>query len=146
MAKTRKKSKTFRILCLAGSILLFTMAIFHGSGFSYVQDTINESNSEGFLKEIVPILFAHPSIHLIGLAAFGILTLFLDNEMKKILIVLSSLVFIDALLAFYLGGTIPGILLSLAALCFIIAGFILNRNKPDTNLSTDRSADVRVLL
>lgn len=103
------------------------MAIFHGSGFSYINETIMKSNADGFLKEIVPVLFAHPSIHLIGLAAFGILALFLERETKKVLTLLSLIVFVDALLAFYLGGTLPGMLLVVATLCFLVASYVLKR-------------------
>ena len=121
MTETKRKLKAYKALCLVGSILLFVMAIFHGSGFFYVSESIMKSNAEGFLKEIVPVLFVHPSIHLIGLSAFGILTIFLNNDNKKVLVLLSLIVIADALLAFYLGGTLPGILLTVAALCFIMA-------------------------
>ena len=86
MVKQKTKSKTSRILILIGSILLFIMAIFHGSGLFYVSDLMNESNAEVFLKEIIPVLFAHPSIHLIGLTALGITTLYLKYDSKKNLI------------------------------------------------------------
>lgn len=117
------KTKTSKVLCIAGSILLFVMAVFHGSGYSFVKEAITESNAENFLKEIVPALFAHPSIHLLGLSAFGILAIFLTEGVRKLLILLSVLVAVDALLAFYLGGILPGTLLLIAALCFAIAGF-----------------------
>ncbi|WP_166204777.1 hypothetical protein [Pelagihabitans pacificus] len=119
----RKKTSVYRGLCLAGSFLLLLMAVFHGSGFWYVSDTIMKSNADGFLKEIVPVLFAHPSVHLAGLAAFGILALFLQTDAKRVLLLLSALVVLDALLAFYLGGTLPGMSLLLGALCFIVANY-----------------------
>ena len=99
------------------------MAILHGSGFSYVSETIMQSNTDEFLKEIFPVLFAHPSMHLVGLAAFGILALYLKKESKKVLYLLSLMVIADSLLAFYLGGVLPGVLLMAAALCFITAGY-----------------------
>jgi hypothetical protein len=123
MESQKKTSKVFKVLCIVGSSLLLVMGIFHGSGFFYVKELITQSNAEGFLKDIVPVLFAHPSIHLIGLAAFGILAISLGKESKKVLWLLSILIIIDALLAFYLGGLIPGVLLLAAALCFIIAGY-----------------------
>ncbi|MEP0264639.1 hypothetical protein [Dokdonia sp.] len=109
-------------------MLLVIMAIFHGSGFFYVSDLINESNAEGFLKEIVPVLFAHPSIHLIGLAALGITTLYLKYEAKKIIFLLTILVTIDTILAFSIGGLIPGCILTIPVVCFLIAGFNMNQN------------------
>ncbi|MGI9551031.1 MAG: hypothetical protein ACR2MT_07520 [Aurantibacter sp.] len=115
-------SKTSKVLCWVGSSLLLVMAVFHGSGYIFVKEAIVESNAETFLKEIVPALFAHPSIHLLGLSAFGILAIFLTEGARKVLVLLSVLVATDALLAFYLGGVLPGILLLTSALCFTIAG------------------------
>ena len=123
MVKVKTKSKKSRVLILIGSLLLVIMAIFHGSGFFYVSKAINESNSEEFLKEIVPVLFAHPSIHLIGLSSFGFLTLFLQHDAKKLLLLLSLIVLMDGILAFYLGGMLPGALLSVSAICFFITRF-----------------------
>ncbi len=122
-----QKTKTSKILILIGSILLIIMAIFHGSGYFFVSDSIKESNADGFLKEIVPVLFAHPSIHLFGLSALGILTLYLKYEAKKILLLLTVLVIIDAILAFSIGGLIPGLLLTIPVVCFSIAGFNINK-------------------
>ncbi len=121
-------SRRFKTLCILGSLLLLAMAIFHGSGFSYINKAIIQSNTAEFLKDIVPVLFAHPSFHLIGLAAFGVLALFLGRESKKVLVLLSLIVIADGLLAFYLGGVIPGILLVSAALCFTVAGYIQKRD------------------
>jgi len=114
-------SKTSKILCLVGSALLLVMAAFHGSGLSYVNKIMAASDADNFIKQIFPILFAHPSLHLVGLAAFGILSTFLAQEAWKVLMVLLIIVLADALLAFFLGGVLPGFLLVLAALCFGIA-------------------------
>ncbi|MDC8004846.1 hypothetical protein POV27_12360 [Aureisphaera galaxeae] len=123
MVDQNTKAKTSKILILIGSILLAVMAVFHGSGFFYVSDLIDNSNADGLLKEIVPVLFAHPSIHLIGLAALGIFTLFLTYDARKILYLLTALVLIDTILAFMVGGPIPGSILSVPVLCFAIAGY-----------------------
>lgn len=122
MALIKDVSKRTKIFCIVGSIFLVVMSVFHGSGYSYVEKAISNSNSESFLKEIVPILFAHPSIHLLGLAAFGILAIFLGREAQKVLLLLSLLIIADALLAFYLGAAIPGVLLLVAACCYLIGG------------------------
>ena len=119
---TEKTSKASKIYCLTGSLLLLIMGLFHGSGFFYVSEAIQSSNAEAFLKDIVPALFAHPSIHLIGLAAFGVLAVFLKHELRKLTWLLAVLVILDALLAFFLGGMIPGLLLLAAAICFVLAG------------------------
>lgn len=121
MSDKKGLPRSSKVLCSIGSMLLIVMAGFHGSGYSYVNTAIKESNSEIFLKEIVPVLFAHPSIHLVGLAALGILVLFLAQDGGKVLLFLALLVLTDGILAFYLGGTIPGIILVLAAVLFAVS-------------------------
>ena len=115
-------SKITKISTIIGCILLIVMAIFHGSGIYYVTDLIQQSNSESFVKEIFPILFAHPSIQLLGLAGLGILTLFMRHETGKILFFIAIMVLIDSFLAFYLGATIPGILLIFSSFSFGLGG------------------------
>lgn len=115
--------KPAKTLCIIGSVLLLVMAAFHGSGYAFVTEAILESNAEDFLKQIVPALFVHPSIHLVGLAAFGILALFL-KQANKVLILLAILVIADAALAFYLGGVLPGVMLLATASSFAVAGYL----------------------
>ncbi|MEM9001511.1 MAG: hypothetical protein AAGB24_14710 [Bacteroidota bacterium] len=114
--------KQSRVFCAVGIALLFFMALFHGSGLFFVNDVIMKSNTEGFLKAIFPVLFIHPSIHLIGLSIFGILAIHLREKAQTILIAIAILVVADALAAFYLGAFAPGILLTIAAICFLIPG------------------------
>ena len=128
MSESNKKSRTSKILILVGSILLVVMAIFHGSGIFYVSDLVNKSNTDEFLREIIPVLFAHPSIHLIGLSALGFVSLYLKQDAKKILYLLTILVLIDTVLAFLIGGPIPGIILTVPVLCFSFATFITYPN------------------
>lgn len=118
----KEKTKALRVLSWVGSLMLLIMALFHGSGYSFVKETIDKSNSETFLKEIIPTLFIHPSLHMIGLAAFGILAIYLKGGKQKVLLLLSLLILVDALLAFNLGGVLPGVLLLISALCFLLAG------------------------
>lgn len=113
--------RTGKVLSGLGSILLLGMAIFHGSGYAWVSAAISESNAPEFLEDVVPVLFAHVSIHLVGLAAFGILSLFLGHGARRMLAVLAVVVAADALLGFFLGGIAPGALLLTAALCFALA-------------------------
>lgn len=116
--------KTAKTLCIIGSALLLVMAAFHGSGYAFVTEAILESNAEDFLKQIVPALFVHPSIHLVGLATFGILALFLKQATGRVLTLLAILVVADAALAFYLGAVPPGVMLLAAASCFAVAGYL----------------------
>lgn len=122
MTNEKKISKVSRLCCIPGSLFLILMGAFHGSSFFYVRETIQESNAEEFLKDIVPALFAHPSIHLFGLAAFGVLALFLKHDLRKVTWLLAILILLDSLLGFYLGGLIPGLLLLVASLFFVFAG------------------------
>jgi hypothetical protein len=115
-------SKISRAFTITGCTLLLIMAFLHGSGIVYVNNLMQESNAEDFLKEIFPVLFANPSIQLFGLAILGILTLFMKHEKQKILGFIFAFVCVDAGLAFYLSATIPGILLLFAALTFGFAG------------------------
>ena len=114
-------SKNAKILCYLGSALLIAMAAFHGSGFAFIRTIVMESNAPAFLKEIVPVLFLHPSLHLFALAAFGLLATFMERDFRKVLILLSVLIAADAALGFWVGGVLPGSLLSAAALCFAVA-------------------------
>ncbi|MEM9078241.1 MAG: hypothetical protein AAGC43_14455 [Bacteroidota bacterium] len=110
-----EKSKVRRIATITGCILLIVMALFHSSGIYYITELVQKSNTEPFLKEILPVLFLHPSIQLFGLAMLGILTLFMKYEFQKILGFIVILVLIDSFLAFYLGAILPGVLLALSA-------------------------------
>ncbi len=116
------KSKITKISTLVGCALLIVMAVFHGSGIYYVSDLIHQSDSEPFIKEVFPILFAHPSIQLLGLAGLGILTFFMKHEIEKVLFFIATMVIIDSFLAFYLSATIPGILLVFSSFTFGLGG------------------------
>jgi len=125
MTVHKNKSKLFKISVLTGSILLVIMAIFHASGFHFVTQTINESNAKEFLKEIFPVLFILPSVHLLCLASLGFLSLFIQGGIKKILILISVFTMINTGLAFYLNAVLPGFLLAISALCFVISRYKL---------------------
>jgi len=118
--------KTSRILTITGIAMLLIMAAFHGSGFWYVRTSIQSSDASGFLKDIVPALFAHPSYHLLAMAAFGTLALFQPQSARPILLLVGVLILGDAVLGFVLGGLVPGLLLVGAAACFGLAGFRQN--------------------
>jgi len=116
-------TRSSRMLTIIGIVMLVIMAGFHGSGFWYVRKSIQSSDASDFLKNIVPALFAHPSFHLLALAAFGVLALFQPQNARPILYLVSLLVLGDAMLGFALGGLGPGLLLVGAATCFGLAGF-----------------------
>ena len=111
-----------KISTIIGCILLIVMALFHGSGIYYATDLIEKSNSASLIKEIFPVLFVHPSIQLLGLAALGLLTLFMKHEARKVLFFIAIMVVLDSLIAFYLGATLPGILLVISSSCFGLGG------------------------
>ena len=112
--------KIAKIAHIIGIVLLTALAIFHGSGILYVTEIIAQSNTEDFIKEIFPVLFAHPSFHLLGLAALGVLTLSMKQEARKISVFISILVILNSLFAFYLGAVLPGVLLLVAAASFLV--------------------------
>ena len=115
-------SKIAKIATIIGCTLLLIMAVFHWSGIDYVNNLIQQSNAEPFIKDIFPVLFAHPTIQLLGLSGLGILTLFMKDDGKKILFFISVLVLIDSFLAFYLDAAIPGILLIFTSFVFALGG------------------------
>ena len=114
-------SNITRALTVIGCFLIFVMACFHGSGIHYISDLVVDSNAESFVKKIFPVLFAHPSIQLFGLAALGVLTLYMKFESQKILSFIAIMILIDSFLAFYLGATLPGLLLLLITVVFGMA-------------------------
>ncbi len=116
-------SRSFNFFVILGCLLLTLMAAFHGSGIQFVNTEVTKSNIADFIKEIFPVLFVHPSIHLLGLAAFGVLTLRMKDSRKGVLVMIASLVVISSLAAFYLSAIIPGILLLTAATCFLMAKY-----------------------
>lgn len=115
----KKRGKRSRVLIIIGSILLLAMAIFHGSGIAYVTELMNQSDAKTFLKEIFPVLFASASIKLIAFSILGFITLKNIEGMKKILLVIFAFVTVDSLTAFYLEAWVPGVLLLIAAWCFL---------------------------
>lgn len=112
------KSKITKIATIIGSTLLVIMAIFHISGIGYVSNLVQQSNTEPIVKTIFPVLFAHPSVQLFGLAGSGIWTLFSGKGIKNSLLFIAVMVCIDAAFAFYLGAAVPGILLMFAVITF----------------------------
>lgn len=123
MEKPNRVSKT---LCIIGSSLLLIIAIFHGSGFNYVNDLVLSSDVSELIKRIFPVLFILPSIQLLGLATFGFMATSMKNQANKILIPLAILVLVNAALSFYLDALIPGFILVLPSFLFAIVAY---RNK-----------------
>lgn len=67
------------------------------------------------------MLFAHPSLHLVGLAVFGLLAIRMPQEGSKVFYLIAILVGVDGVLAFALGGIVPGVLLVLAGALFFFS-------------------------
>ncbi len=121
------KNKLSKILCVVGAVLLLIIAGFHGSGFSYVNDLVLSSDVSDLIKKIFPVLFILPTIQLIGLAAFGLMAPYMKEQSGKVLIALAILILVDAMLAFYLGANIPGVILVLPAVLFLFVVYRINR-------------------
>lgn len=120
-------TKSSKWLCLVGSSFLLIMAGFHGSGLSYIKGVMDDSNAKDFLKEIMPVLFAHPSLHLAVLAIFGFFAPSFKEGANNVLLLIAVLVLVDSLLAFYLAAILPGILLLTAGLAFFMAAQLNQR-------------------
>ena len=111
-------SRSARILGVLGSVLLLVTAIFHGTGYAGVSEAIATSDASVFLKRAVPGLWAHFSLHLVVLAAFGVLASFAPG-MRTLNVVLAVAVAADAAVVFALAGFFAGVaLLTAAASCF----------------------------
>jgi len=117
------------IFCVIGSILLLVTAWLHGSGYAQVSDAISESNASGFLKHVVPGLWAHFSIHLVILAAFGFVLAFSRHRARVLLALLAVAAAVDAAWAYLLAGFFVGVILPIAAaLCFACAALVPDRS------------------
>ncbi len=115
-------TRAAKILCIIGCVLLFVTAIFHATGYYGVDDAIVESNAPAFLKRAVPGLWAHFSVHLAVLAAFGILAALFEHSTRSLAALLALAVAADAALVFSLAGFFAGVALLIAtALCFALA-------------------------
>jgi len=111
-----------RSFCATGSILLLVTAVLHGSGYSEISHAIAKSNVPAFLKHAVPGLWAHFSIHLVMLAAFGIVMAFSDQRARTLIVLLALAVAVDAAWVYSLAGFFVGVaFLIAAALCFAFA-------------------------
>ena len=126
------RKKTSKALCITGSGLLLIMGIFHGSGINYLNNMVQTSNSPELIKNIFPVLFIFPTIQLVGLAIFGVIASNMKRQANKILIPLSIFVLIDAILAFYLSATIPGLVLLVPFFIFILVAY-WNKKEITTN-------------
>ncbi|MBN8736834.1 MAG: hypothetical protein J0H27_11265 [Xanthomonadales bacterium] len=110
------------VFCVAGSALLIVTGVLHGAGYSQVSDAISRSNASAFLKHVVPGLWAHFSIHLVILAAFGLVLAFSRQRARILIALLALAAAADAAWAFSLAGFFVGVALpAVAALCFALA-------------------------
>ena len=117
------------IFCVIGSVLLLVTAVLHGSGYFQVSDAISKSNASAFLKDVVPGLWAHFSIHLVILAAFGIVLAFSRHRTRALTALLALAAAADAAWAFSLAGFFVGVALPIAAaLCFAVAALAPNQS------------------
>lgn len=106
------------------------IALFHGSGINYVSELVENSDADDLIKSIFPVLFILPTLQLLGLAIFGWVATTLKHQANKILIPLSLLVLADALLAFYLNATVPGIILLIPAALFMLSAYTNSKQQP----------------
>lgn len=113
----RKQNNT---LIIVASTLLLAIGVFHGSGINYLGEMVQASDVAPIVRKIFPVLFILPSLQLIGLALIGLVARRKPIN-HQVFFVLFILVLIDAMLAFWLGALIPGIILALPALIYLLA-------------------------
>ncbi len=116
-------AKQINRLCLIGVVLLVGMAGLHSSGTFYLSGLLAESDARGFLKEIFPIVFAHVSLHLLVLAAFGLLAAFSPAARRPVAAIVAGAIALDAAIALALGAWPPAVLLVAAAASFALAAY-----------------------
>ena len=117
--KTKSTPKPAKQLIWIGSLLLLLPAALHISGFSYVTEKMQASNAASFLKEIMPMLFAVPTVHLVSLATFGILSTYLKSNNNLLLAPVVIFVGINGVFAFYLAAYLPGAIMALSCACLL---------------------------
>lgn len=120
--------KLDRTLCFIGSGLLLAIAALHSSGTNYINGIAQKSDLPAFIKTVFPVLFILPTIQLVGLAAFGVIASTMKNQANKVLIPLAILVFVNALLAFYLNALLPGFILAIPATIFALVAYRTRAN------------------
>ncbi len=102
--------------------MLVGMGVLHGSGFTYVSDTLASSELPGFLKRVLPPLYLYPSVLMVILALVIVLALRQRNGQSFVLAVVAGIVAANAVLGFVLGGLLPGgVLLTVTALIGVAA-------------------------
>ncbi len=122
-------SRAVKILCVIGSLLLLVTAVFHATGYSEVSEAISGSDASAFLKRAVPGLWVHFSIHLIVLAAFGVVVSFSAHRARSLMALLALAVAGDAAFVFALASFFTGVALLIAtALCFGVAALAPNNS------------------
>lgn len=122
-------SRIATISCIVGSILLLVTAVLHGAGYFQVSEAISKSNASGFLKHVMPGLWAHFSIHLVILAAFGLVLASSFQRARSLTALLALASAVDAAWAFSLAGFFVGVALPIvAALCFAFAALATDRS------------------
>lgn len=115
-------TRTQKILCTSGCVLLLATAVLHGTGYPAARNAMAASNVLAFFKNALPGMWLHFSIHLVILFCFGVLALFSSHGARSILALLALAVAADAAFVFSLAGFFAGVaLLVAAALCFALA-------------------------
>ena len=130
-------TRSSKILCAFGCVLLLVTAIFHGTGYPAVRDAMEASSIPAFFKSSLPGVWLHFSIHLVVLIFFGVLALFSSHGARSLLSLLALAVAADAALVFSVAGFFAGVtLLIAAALCFALAAIQHGAPRPASHDGT----------
>ena len=104
-----------------GSLLLLIPAGLHISGFCYVTEKMDASNAPLFLKEVMPVLFVLPSLHLICLTWVALLSIYAKGNFRLLLLPVIVFVFINMVFAFYLAAFLPAGVMAASGACYLLA-------------------------
>lgn len=121
-------SRTVVVLTIIGSVMLLAMAALHASGYSYITESLLESDAPDFLKNILPTLFLYPSVVMIALVIFALSALQKKEAASFIFAAISLVLLINTVLGFVLGGLIPGGVLLFATGLFGAASFLVDKS------------------
>ena len=125
-------TRTSKILCVVGCVLLLVTALFHGTGYAAVSNAVSESNHPAMLKAALPGMWLHFSIHLVVLVALGLFASFSAHGSRSLIALLAVAVAADAALVLYFVGFFAGVaLLVAAAVCFAVSALRPWSHRPE---------------
>ncbi|MEL6475144.1 MAG: hypothetical protein AAFQ21_13760 [Pseudomonadota bacterium] len=104
--------------CLAGAVLLATLAALHATGFGVITERMADTDAGAGLKKMVPVLYLNTSFNLALFAGLSLAAAFNPAARRPIGTVLALMAFANAGLAAYFGEPVATGILGAATLLF----------------------------